>query len=819
MLSARELYDRGVAASSSGRLGAARRYLNRAAGASTDADLSALVEVSTAYLDSETGDLPGALARLDDVLARPGLEVRTLGIARSQRGLLHARAGSSASALRDFTDALGVIGDDAVLAGRAYLNRGNLHMQNGDLAGARADFEAVLGCLESPEPDANYDKAKFNLGYADQLAGDLVSAMRRIDDVEPRLAALGPLYQATISGTRGEILIQAGLLAQGEKQLANAAQTYGRRRLPLFQGEAEVIRARALLADDPRAARRIARQAARRFRRHGSEVWALRADAIATMAAVRAGSRSLRLVEEIDALLPRLHRERLMDDAALVHLHAVRVLIRRGDLDDAGRRLRKVRVSASAPIGLRLLRLEIAADLERARGRRSLAFGRLRQGLESLHAWQSSFGSLDLQSGVVGHGRQLVIDGLALAVADGRPEVLFEWSERARGLASRVIPVRSPGDPAVTEELSEVRWLAAQAPAADSPAGRRLAELRDSIRQHAWYGDGSREVVHPVSLTGVTEVLEGRDSGLVAYVTTRERIVALVVAAGLARVVDLGSRGHLDTLLGGLFPDLDMAGSDLPAPFGATVRGELVSRLADLAEVLVTPLLDDIGDRSLVLTPSGVLAGVPWGLLPGFHGRPVTVAQSATSWLARSVDPLRLESAGFVAGPRVERAEAEVAAAAGLWAGSSVLGVSDATAGAVSALAAGVDVLHVSAHGRHSAENPLFSGVELVDGPWFGYDIDQLAAVPRLVLLSACEVGRSEVRYGEELVGMTAAWQHAGVRSVVASAAAVNDGVAHDVLVGVHRGLRAGLDPAAALAAALPAPTPDTPPAPFVCFG
>ncbi len=141
-----------------------------------------------------------------------------------------------------------------------------------------------------------------------------------------------------------------------------------------------------------------------------------------------------------------------------------------------------------------------------------------------------------------------------------------------------------------------------------------------------------------------------------------------------------------------------------------------------------------------------------------------------------------------------------------------------ATAAAVSDLAARVDVLHVSAHGRHSAENPLFSGVELVDGPWFGYDIDQLAEIPDVVLLSACEVGRSEVRFGEELVGMTTAWLHAGVRCVIASAAAVNDVIAHDVLVAVHRSLGAGEDPATALAAACPPVSEDAAPAPFVCF-
>lgn len=818
MLSARELYDRGVAASNAGRLGSARRYLSKAAAASEDADLSSLIEVSTAYLDSETGDMAGAVERLDAVLSRTGLSPRTRGIARSQRGLLMARAGNSTEALRDFTDALSVIGGDPILSGRAHNNRGNLHMQNGELTEARRDFAAVLDVLGSPDADPNYDKARFNLAYVDQLSGDLVAALRAIDEVEPRLASLGPLYQATIQQTRAEILIAAGLLRQGEQQLREAARAYGARRLPLFQGETELVRARALLADDPQAARTVARQAARRFRQHGSEVWALRAEAVATMAAVRRGGRSVSLVEEIDRLLPGLRRERLSVDAANVELHACRVLIRRGDLDSAAARLRTVRLSESAPIGARLLHHEVAADLERARGRRAQAFTRLRRGLSALHAWQASFGSLDLQSGVVGHGRQLAVDGLRMAVSDGRPEVFFEWSERARALASRIIPVRPPADERVSAELSELRWLQSMTPDPRSVEGRRMAELQGSIRQRAWYGDGSRQVAEPVSLATLQECL-GADRALVAFVTTTERVAALVATPDAAVVIDVCARDRLDAQLGGLFPDLDMAGSELPAPFAGPVRRQLASRLADLADLLVVPLLDAIGERGLVLTPSGVLAGVPWGLLPGLQGRPVAVAQSATAWVLRQSAPLSLARAGFVAGPRVARAEAEVTAAARLWQGSTVLTGPAATAGAVSDVAASVDVLHLSAHGRHSAENPLFSGVELVDGPWFGYDIDQLAHVPDVVLLSACEVGRSEVRYGEELIGMTAAWQHSGVRSVIASAAAVNDEAAHDVLLGVHRGLRAGLDPAAALAAALPAPSDERPPAPFVCFG
>ena len=145
-----------------------------------------------------------------------------------------------------------------------------------------------------------------------------------------------------------------------------------------------------------------------------------------------------------------------------------------------------------------------------------------------------------------------------------------------------------------------------------------------------------------------------------------------------------------------------------------------------------------------------------------------------------------------------------------------------ATAAAVSDLAGRVDVLHVAAHGRHSAENPMFSGLELVDGPWFGYDIDQLPAVPDVVLLSACELGRSSVRWGEELIGMTTAWLHAGTRCVVASAPPRSPTRSRTTCWsgGPPTASATGSSPRTALA-----PTPPgrgagrPPPAPFVCFG
>lgn len=388
-------------------------------------------------------------------------------------------------------------------------------------------------------------------------------------------------------------------------------------------------------------------------------------------------------------------------------------------------------------------------------------------------------------------------------------------------LASRVRPVRPPHDPVLGADLGELRGIVA-AHAADTDLGvvEREDELRRRVREQSWQVRGSGRVDAPCTLAELQAGLAAsHPTALVAYVVAAGRCAALVVTAGGCRRHDLGPRDRLDALLGGLAPDLDMAAAALPGALAGAVREQLADRLARLDELLVAPLGEALTGRRVVLTPSGVLAGVPWTLLPTLAGRPVLVAQSATSWLARAATPLRLGRVGLVAGPGVPRAGAEIEAAAGRWPAARCLGAEEATADAVSALAAGVDVLHVAAHGRHSAENPMFSGLQLADGPWFGYDVDRLPRVPDVVLLSACEVGRSSVRAGEELIGMASAWLHAGARCVVAAPAAVNDEVAYAVLGRVHARLAAGDDPPAAVAAAVEPARSDAPPAPFLCFG
>jgi CHAT domain-containing protein len=95
------------------------------------------------------------------------------------------------------------------------------------------------------------------------------------------------------------------------------------------------------------------------------------------------------------------------------------------------------------------------------------------------------------------------------------------------------------------------------------------------------------------------------------------------------------------------------------------------------------------------------------------------------------------------------------------------------------------------------------------------YDVQQLAVPPGQVILSACDVGRSVVRPGEELLGFTAALLYIGTATVISSVARVADDAAVGIMTAYHERLTTGARPAMALAEA----TAADPFSPFVCFG
>jgi len=169
----------------------------------------------------------------------------------------------------------------------------------------------------------------------------------------------------------------------------------------------------------------------------------------------------------------------------------------------------------------------------------------------------------------------------------------------------------------------------------------------------------------------------------------------------------------------------------------------------------------------------------------------------------------------LVAGPDLAHATTELARIAPLYPGAEILADSGARVEDVLRAVGRARMVHVAAHGTHEVASPLFSALRLADGPLFGYDLDRATRMPELVVLSSCDLGLAAVRPGEELLGMTAALLHAGVGCVVAAVARVSDEVAANVAGEFHAALVRGAVPSAALASAIGA----RPDAPFVVYG
>ncbi|HEU0086682.1 MAG TPA: CHAT domain-containing protein [Pseudonocardiaceae bacterium] len=778
--------------------------------------------LSLAYVEAE---LTGVDAGLD-VLAQATCAAAPLGdpalhgVLRGQRGYILLRAGRLAQARTDLDAGLGLLEaaqDHAELCA-ALVNRGLVHLELHDPQLAMRDFARAAQVATAHRLDARAAIASYNLGYASLLAGDLPRALREMELGNHLMQSTGTAVPGLCLLDRARALLAAGLVTDADAALAEAIRRFRAVRAGRDQAEAELTRAHVALATGrPADAAARARAARGRFRRRGNALWELLAELALVQADVLAGRRSRRRAAAAAQLADRLRAGGLDEDARVAALLAVRL--------HPG----VVEVPRPRPgdrIGTRLLLRLVRAELADTRGDHRSRQAELRRGLAELHRYRARFGSLDLQTATGLHGRALAELGLAGALTDGRPSTVHSWVERTRALSLRLPPICPPEDAqtaALLAELRAVRTAQREAElggAADPALAERRGELERAVRQRSWHtaGDGVADD-RPAPLGAVRAALG--DGCLVSFLAVAGKLHALLATARSARVVGLGALDAVVRALRRVRADLDAGAlTVISGQVRAVVRRSLAAGLSALDALLWRPVARHAGDGPVIIVPTVPLAAVPWPMLPGLRTRPVSVAPSATWWLtARDRAAVRpgaaLSAPGvFAAGPGLLRADTEVrAAAAG--APATVLTGPDATADKVLTAADGSPLLHVAAHGRHEPDNPLFSAIELADGPLFGYDLPRAAALPPHVVLSACDLGLAVARPGDELLGMTAALLHTGVASVVAGVARISDAVACEVMVDYHRALRAGAPPSAALTRS----TVDDPPVPLVCFG
>lgn len=815
-LTADVLHTRGIDEGNRLQFARAERTFRLALERAEDDDLRARVCGSLAYVVARRGDVPEAEALCRRALDLTDLAPETRGIVLGQYGAVLLDANRLGEARTALGSAIDMLQGDPARRANVLMNRSVVAMGLHDIDLARSDLARAAACFETTGDELGRAQATHNLGYVLHLAGDIVEGLRLMAEARPIAAASSPVAQAVCDSDRAEVLREAGDTIEAERVLRDSARVFGSERMRQARAETELQLARSLLTHDRPASHRVARAAARRFRSLDSETWAVRADAVALRAALAGGDARARSEARRDA--DRVQRIlRRADFAAEARGLAFAVAVADSRAHRPPARLPSRR--EDDPLDVRLLAHEAHAARAAARGHDAGARRHAAAGLTELSDWQATFGSLDMLSSVAMHASGVLIEGVAGALRSRRPDTLFEWSERARNFTQQVLPVRPPRDAGLAADLAGLRMLRSELAGTDWFADPRVKELRRRIADRQWTTTSGATGSLRVGLDAVRAHLDA-DTALLAFVYVEGRLACLAASGDkLPVIVDL-SWSEVDTAARALRSELEAA-AVLRGSAGNLVRASRDARLGRLSQLLVESALAAAGDpRRVVITVPGELSGLPWTMLPAMRGRIVTVSQSASRWLhvcttvPRVADP----RAGFALGPGVPRGAEEIERAAHAWRSEPerVLTGDRAGTAEVAALADEVDVLHVVAHGEHAAYAPMLSGLALADGTLFGYDIDQIARAPEVVVLSACELGRSAVRWGEEAVGMTRAWLHAGTRCVVASPVSVADDVACELLGALHDGLAARLDPAEALALA----TAETGlVAPFVVYG
>lgn len=671
--------------------------------------------------------------------------------------------------------------------GRIELNRGRLPLALRELAAASrvlaeagappprileaesALADAYLAANLLPEAVALYDRV-----VAQSEALDLPTERARalLDRARARLR-LGEVDAALTGFTQARALFEA------EGNAASVAF------VDLAQGAAELAAGRI---DE---ARESARQARDALAATGIVGWRLEAEGLVAEAAAAAGDSAAaetgfaRTLAEGEALAPI---------ALGCHRGLGALALRRGDLATARSHLETALRAVDA------VRAALPGDPFRT-------------------AW-----------GAEGEAAHDLLVETVLAQGDARALLDAIDGGRAQALALALQGRDGPAGSATAAARERLRWAtgrraealadgdAVTLAALDTEVARREAELLETERRErlAAAGDSapSTSAAQPASVAAELPAALQPGEAVVVWHRLGGRLVA-AVATSRGLVAREARIDGFDARLQGLRFQVDALrfGGDALCRHAAQalqrVRGHLQA-LHALLWAPVAPLLD--GAERVVLLPHRELHYVPFAALHDgaqwlVERHEMCVAPGVGAWLAgRRVPappPRRVLAVG-VSGATLPQVAAEIDAVAAAFVGVPggavrVLRDDAARLPALRGALPGSDVLHLACHGRFRADSPMFSALELADGPLALHDVAALPLDATLAVLSACDTGASRIAPGDERVGLVRAFFAAGARAVLASQWAVADDSTARLMADFYRALVAGATPAAAL--------------------
>jgi CHAT domain-containing protein len=771
---------------------------------------AAHARLSLAAVLARRGDWTRSLREIER--AEPALHGDDLTRLQAQRAFVFHMQGRLREALEGHQRVLTAFrrSGDTYREAIALHNRGLVHYHLGALAAAEADLVQAGRLFTDMGLDRAAADIRENLGMVLVRRGRLAAALDCFDRADEYFRARG-MVDAVGLRDRCYALLAARLVTEARQTAERAVRELAGRRMGAFLGEAQLLLAEASLLDgDVAAAGAAAEQASRVFARQRlpsflalaryTTVRVRLAGGERSPALLRAARQSAAASEAAGWAIPALDA-RLV--AARVAIDVGRVELARNQLAEVGRTRR------SGPVELRSRAWHAVALLRLADGDRRGAERALRAGVRVLDRYRAALGATELRANAAGYAADLAHLGLGVAVRDGDPRRAFAWAERWRAGSLQLRPARPPDDSALAADLAELRRLADEM----SEAARnnqditrllvRQAALEEAVRQRARHTPGGEPERMEVELDLDRLMATLGERALVEILDLDGTLHAVVLSDGRVRLHHLGARAAATKEIANLaFALRRLAHGARSAASMAAARHAVGYAGEQLDELLLRPLWRELGDRPLVVVPTGGLHALPWATLPSCAGRAVSVAPSAVSWLRAAAADERGRGVRtvLVAGPGLREAPVEVSELRGVYPTARTLVGDEAHVLAVTDAISDADLAHVAAHGRFRADNPFFSSLQLADGPLTVYDLEALEQAPSRLVLSACDSGLSAVRPGDELMGLVAAVFMLGTRTLVASVVPIADAATRQPMLRFHRALAAGVGPAAALA-------------------
>jgi len=791
----------------------------------------------------DRGDLPGALvelrraARLARASGRPEREVdvqATLGVTlawtgRSTQGLaildqavqmsrgglagrvLMRRAsvlkdlGRFAEAREDLCRALPYLrrAGDTVWEARSLTHRGEVFLGLGLPGRAGVDFVRAEELFATSGQELEYATARHNLGLAALTRGDLPLALAYFDEAGRRFEALGAI-RLDLAMDRCSALLAAGLAADAAGEADSELS-----RLPPGGGiayqRAELLFAGAtatLAAGDATTATKRARHARRLFRAQGRTVWEARADFVIAEARYAAGERSATLLHDVENVAARLEARRA-GEALRAHLLAGRLALCRGRATAAEQHLeRAARSRRRGPQLVRSVAWLARALQADARGDARSTLGACARGLDALEEHQMTLGATELRAYGTAHGAELATLAQRDALRRGDLRGLLSWSERWRATALAFPGAPPLRDRELVAELSALRSVNRLLGTGELSVARGANGLGDG-RRHALERERRRLETAVQARTRQSLGQRVREAGGLDLEALFDelgdsRLIELVEIDRVLHVIIVADRRlRLHTV--GSVPENEVRMTRFTLrrlAYGPPRTGDevtLTHRGTSLEAALLGPAAADLGDGPVVVIPPGRLQAVPWSLMPALRDRVVTVAPSTSTWMrARGRKPPAQRRVALVVGPGLITGGAEVLQLRSRYPEATVLGQGSATAEKVLTALDGARLAHIAAHGTFRADNPLFSSLQLDDGPLTVHDLERLNRAPHRLVLSSCDSGVAATVGADELLGLVSSMVQLGAAGIVASVVPVNDLAAVPLMLALHDALPGG---------------------------